>query len=233
VWPVQSYKKPVEVSKRLHELGLSQELLTQAVNAGLYGWLSCTENHPPSFSGINAWAEVVRNLRESLLPKGWERLNDRNLPLTVNHGTRVAITPSSGDECTGIENMAPRTRNPKGVTTKQKVKANAEQLGLFSEMSAPVEDFVEEIKKWDTWLLLSHRDQGKRVVRCELSRPIGIGVDGRVEGWYERIILGEIPFDGDEVLLTRGGRDGGYNADESVELDNGSDAIDVEVKRRA
>lgn len=225
----QTYKKPIEVEKRLGELGLSESMLIHAVNAGLFGWLNCTDNHPPSFPGINAWAEVIRDLRESLLPKAWERLNDRNLPLTVNRLTGVAITASSGDECTGVEGMAPRTRNPKGVTTKQKVKANAQQLGLFSDMTESAEELVEEVKKWDTWLLLSYRDLTARVVRCELSHPVGIGIDGRVDGWHERIILGEIPFDGDRVLLTRGGGDGGNNADGSV----GSDAVDVEVKRRA
>lgn len=227
------FRNPVDVEDRLQQLGLSKELLIAAVEAGLYGWLNCTENHPPSFPGVNAWAEGVRSLRESLLPKGWERLNDRNLPLTVNRATNVAITASSGDECTGVEDMAPRTRNPKGVTTKQKVNANAQQLGLFADMTASAEELIEEVKKWNTWFLLSHRDEKKKVVRCELSRPIGIGVDGRVDGWHERIILDEIPFGGDEVLLTRGDGDGGRDADGSVELDSGSDAIDVEVKRRA
>jgi hypothetical protein len=159
-------------------------------------------------------------------------LNDRNLPLTVNRATELAITASSGDEFTGIEDAAPRTRNPKGVTTRQKVNANAAQLGLFSDMTDSAEEFLEEVKKWNTWLLLSYRDHAARVVRCELSRPVGIGVDGRVDGWYERIILGAVPFDGDELVLTGNGGDGGNNADGSVEFDSGSDAVDVEVRRR-
>ena len=228
-----TYKKPVEVAERLQQLGLSEDILIHAVYAGLYGWLNCTSNHPPSFPGINAWAEQTRDLRESLLPKMWERLNDRNLPLTVNRSSNIAITPSSGDECTGLEGVEPRTRNPKGVITRQKVKQNAEQLGLFADMTESAEELVEESKKWDTWLLLSYRDLTARVVRCELSRPIGIAIDGRVDGWHERIILGTIPFDGDTVLLTRGGGDGGNNADGSVESNSGSDAIEVKVKRRA
>jgi hypothetical protein len=232
----RTYKNHIEVGERLLELGLPEPLLRQAVTAGLLGWLSCTENHPPSFRGINAWAETVRGLREIFLPRGWQRLNDRNLPLTVNLSTRTAITASSGDEFTGIEGASPRTRNPKGITTKEKVEANAEQLGLFSYMTESEEEakeFIEEVAKWDTWLLLSYRDYAARVVRCELSRPVGIGTDGRVDGWYERIILGSIPFDGDEVTLAGGGGDDGNDADGSVEFGNGSDAIDVEVKRRA
>ncbi len=100
-------------------------------------------------------------------------------------------------------------------------------------MTESAKELVEEVKKWNTWLLLSYRDFTARVVECELSRPIGIGIDGRVDGWHERIILGNIPFDGDNVLLTRGGGDGGNDADGSVESGNGSDAIDVEVRRRA
>src|ERR1035441_8189604 len=65
----RTYKNHIEVGERLLELGLPEPLLRQAVTAGLLGWLSCTENHPPSFRGINAWAETVRGLREIFLPR--------------------------------------------------------------------------------------------------------------------------------------------------------------------
>lgn len=228
------YRRPTEVAERLAELGLDTEVLKQAITTSLLAWLECTANDPPSFSGICAWAAVVRTLRESLIPRGWERLNDHNLPLTVNKKIGVAITASSGDECTGVEELFPRTRNPKGSTTQQKVKVNAIQLGLFTDMTDSPEELVAEVEKWNTWLLLSYRDQASRTVRCELSKPIGIGTDGRVDGWYERIILGEIEFSGDAVPVIRGGsRDGGSNTDGSVDFESGTDEIDFEVKRRA
>jgi hypothetical protein len=227
------FRHPVDVKSRLHRLGLTEELLLEAIGQGLSAWRECTENDPPSFSGIAYWAAVVRSLRESLMLDGWERLNDRNLPLTVCVATNIALTASSGDDCTGIEDLSPRTRNPKGLTTQQKVKTNAEQLGLFSDMSLSAEELVAEVVKWDTWLLLSYKDHKSGNVRCELSRPVNIGTDGRVDGWYERIILDEVPFDGDQVRLTRGKGNGGSDADGSSEFADGSDPIDIEVKRRA
>ncbi len=228
------YKRPAEVADRLRELDLDEELLLRAARAGLLAWFECTPNDPPSFPGISAWAWTVRSLREELLPRGWERFNDRNLPLTVNRARNVAVTASSGDECTGIEELQPRTRNPKGVTTQQKVKDNAEQLGLFADAACLVEELVAEVEKGSTWLLLSYRDYGRGVLRCELSRPVGIGTDGRVDGWNERIILSETPFDGDEVLLRRGGGgENGNDAGKSTEFDDGAATVDVEVKRRA
>jgi hypothetical protein len=173
---------------------------------------------------------MTRALREGLLLKGWDRFNDRNLPLTVNQQTGIAIAASSGDECTGIAELAPRTRNPKGSATKDLADANAVQLGLFTDMGAPVKEMVEETAKWETWFLLSYRDFQTGVVRSELSKPINIGDDGRVDGWDERIILDEIPFGGEQVPVTGSG---GRNSDGSLGLDNLSEAVDVIVKRRA
>jgi|GEM_PF-275275 len=227
------FKQQFEVADRLAELGLSRDLLKEVLSVGLIGWLNCTQNHPLSFPGIYAWAETVRSLRENLLPLGWDRVNDRNLPLTANSVTKVAITASSGDEHTGIENMSPRTRNPKGSTTKELAEANALQLGLFSDMTDSPEELLAEAKNWDTWLLLAYRDLQARVLRCELSRPVNIGDDGRVDGWDERIILEEIPFGDDQFSLGTNRDNSGRNSDGSVELDTQSEIIDVPVKRRA
>jgi hypothetical protein len=227
------YRQVEDVEMRLEKLGLDTEILKQAVNLGLLARLECTENDPSSFPGICSWAASVRSLREQLIPRGWERLNDRNLPLTVNRSLGIAITASSGDDCTGIEGLFPRTRNPKGVTTQQKVKSNAEQLGLFTDTTDTPEELIAEVKKWNTWLLLSYRDVANRKIRCELSCPIGLGPDGRVDEWSERIILEDILFDGDSVLLIRGNGDTGDGRDGAVDFETGSAEIDFEVKRRA
>ncbi len=230
------FKHGPEVEKRLNQLGITEQLLLDAVGKGFLAWLNCTPNHPPAFPGILAWGESNCGLRESLLPLGWERHNDRNLPFTVNRETGIALTASSGDECTGIESMVPRTRNPKGVTTRDAVSSNRAQLGLFSEMDTPSEDVVGAVvgavNEWATWLLLTYRDTSAREVRCELSRPVNIGIDGRVDGWAERIILRSIPFDSDEFTLTHGNDEGGHGSG-SAETGSDADSIHVEVKRRA
>ncbi len=120
--------EPLEVEERLEQLGLTQQLLIEPVMRGFFAWSNCTKNHPPAFPGISAWGETNCGVREGLLPLGWERLNDRNLPLTVNYQSRVALTASSGDECTGIEGLVPRTRNPKGTTMKDATTSNVLSL---------------------------------------------------------------------------------------------------------
>jgi hypothetical protein len=212
---------------------LTERILLDAVELGFLAWLNCTENHPSSVPGIVAWGDTIRGLRESLLPLGWERCNDRNLPLTVNRQTMIAVTASSGDEFTGLEEMTPRTRNSKGPRTKEAVDSNCIQLGLFSDMPVPPKDpkDLEAIDEWATWLLLTYRDLKAGYVRCELSRPVNMGIDGRVDGWAERIILGSIPFDGEDISLTGENGDSGGGANGSA--GNGSDAIQVEIRRRA
>src|SRR5207249_4791227 len=44
-----------------------------------------------------------------------------------------------------------------------------------------------------TWIMLIHRAEGE--LRCELSLPVSVGDDGRVNQWRERILLRSIPFD--------------------------------------
>ena len=111
--------------------------------------------------------------------------------------------------------MVLRTRNPKGVTTRDAVSSESEcsVLAFFPRWDTPSEDVVGPVvgavNEWATWLLLTYRDTSAREVRCELSRPVNIGIDGRVDGWAERIILGSIPFDSDEFTLTHGNNEGG------------------------
>jgi hypothetical protein len=224
------YSEAAEVDARLQELKMSRDVLIKAVTVGTVGWLNCSANHPPSLPGIYAWGETVRDLRESLLPEGWERVNDRNFPLTVYRPTGIAVTASSGDSETGIVNGSPRTRHPKGVRTHEVVDDNCRQLGLFEDTGASIPDAIVEVEKWVTWLLLSYRDITAGVVRCELSRPIKVGEDGRVEDWDERILLGSIPFDSSDVQVTIGEDNDGGGATGTGDRAN---AIDIEVRRRA
>jgi len=193
---------PFERRNRLADLGLDEEILRQAIQRGFAEWAACTQNHPPSVPGLLAWGETVRALRDLLAPLGWERSNEGNLPFTVNEGKTVALSVATGDEQTGKPDETPCTRSSKGPRTAGAVAANAKQLDLF-----PIAMLPEDLAKIKgegqrmTWLLLLHRDEGDREVRCELSRPTSMSENQHVDGWIERIILGSIPFDGDLVVL--------------------------------
>ena len=225
------YVQPRDKEEQLRQLGLTEQVLLDAVRKGIFAFLNCTQNHPRSFAGMAAWGETVCGIREGLLPLGvWERFDDRNLPLTVNVETRIAITASSGDENTGIAELSPKSRNPKGIVTREIVQANYEQLNLFPVIQ--IESPTLKVSDLTTWLLLSYRDLNTRVVRCELSRPVSVGQDLRVDDWDERIILSSIPIDGDEIYLTGPDNSGG-DVSGSAEDGSRADAITVEVKRRA
>ena len=68
-----------------------------------------------------------------------------------------------------------------------------------------------------TWVLLHHTDYQLGEIRMELSRPTAIGSDGKISEWSERIILGSIPLDGDQL---------------EIEPPSGPD-IEITVRRKA
>jgi hypothetical protein len=213
--------EPEGRDSRLTELKLDEEILTEAVQAGFMQWATCTPNHPPSFPGFSAWSETVKVLRDRLLPHGWERSNEANLPFTVNADGTVAIAVATGDEATGQEDYTPCTKSRKGPRTRKAVAVNNRQLTLF-----PIEVTPGEIAQLQgegrrmTWLLLFYRDEIKSEVRFELSRPTKINKDGKVDGWIERILFRPFPFGGDSIEIPQIGspNDG---------------AINIEIKRRA
>ena len=202
------------VTTRLAELGLKPDKLIHAVQRGLAAWASCTKNHPPASQGLWAWAETVCGLRDELVPLGWSRSDETNLPLTVNADETLAICVNTGNEDTGIQDGSPCTRSTKGPQTRQAILENLGQLRLF-----PATDVIREDRT--VWILLIHRDMRAREVRAELSQPISISDEGKVDRWKERIILSSTPFDDDLVSL--------------IEGDNGPQTpeIDIEIKKRA
>jgi hypothetical protein len=213
--------EPFEVRHRLSELGLTEEILNQALEAGFAAYAECTLNHPPSFPGLMQWGQTVKMLRDLLAPDDWTRSNEGNLPFTVNKANTIAIAVATGDEATGNPEETPCTKSSKGPRTAGAVAANARQLDLF-----PIDICPEDLARIKgeghrmTWLLLLHRDEAAREVRAELSRPTRMSEKQHVDGWIERIILNSLPFDGDNLELP---------SDKSPE----GPAIDtVEIKRR-
>jgi hypothetical protein len=214
------FKEQFDVDRELSKLGLKQEWLLKAVRAAFAARVACTLNHPPLYAGISSWAEAVRMVREELLPEGFERSNESNLPFTVNKSGTMAIAVATGDEYTGTD-TSPCTKNPKGPRIRNAVDVNQLTLPLqFGDIPVSPEA-LESIRKRDTWILLLHTDIESGEIRSELSRPVNVNSEGRVDGWNTRIILESIPFDGSDIKILGDG-------------DNGpqSPEIIVEIKRR-
>jgi hypothetical protein len=90
----------------------------------------------------------------------------------------------------------PCTKSIKGPRTAIAVASNERQMLLFGDLALRPEH-LKQINDRMTWLLLIHSDLEGHEVRCELSRPVNMNEEGRVDGWAERIILTAFPFAGD------------------------------------
>lgn len=192
-----------DVAKRLKELGLRVDLLTNPVHAAYQAWSNCSVFDPRMYAGLTFWAVAVRHLRFGLVPLEWTTNDDGNYSLTISPDGSLAIAVATGDEFTGIADETPSTQSKKGPKTVAVVAANNRQLGLdlvFPDgMEPPLLD-PWRFGNCATWLLLMNRED--KVIRRELSHPLGFADDQRVSGWKERIILPDIELDSlDDIAL--------------------------------
>jgi hypothetical protein len=211
------HSEPIGVARRLRELGLTADVLLNAVAASYQAWSNCTDLDPKMYPGITMWATAVRHLRMGLLPR-WKANDEGNFPLTVSPDGSVAISVATADEATGFADKTPATQSSKGPRTMEAVAANNAQMGF--ELTFPdgwIPPMYDAAKFGDcaTWLLLIHRDE--TVVRAELSHPLSFDEYKRVSGWKERIILPTI-----DLTPLR-----------DVETDDQQQMIEVPVQRRA
>lgn len=200
------------VTDRLAMLGLTVDVLRDAVAMGEAARNSCTANDPSIAPGFLAWAKTTRGLRDALAPANWRRSSDGGLEAILSPDGNLAIVVATGDEGTGRIDGSPKTKYPKGPATAAAIEQN--QLTFAFAMPQAI---IREPASAErvTWLLLIAR--GRNEVRCELSLPKAIGDDGKVEAWSERIILEPVGCD-TELVVTP--------------LDQEADIV-VEVSRRA
>lgn len=172
---------------RLAELGVPSEALQESLLEGAMARDRCTPSHPPTFPGLLAWGETVRALRDRLAPLGWRRNDAGGLSTVVDAAGQVAIAVATGDEATGNESVPPSTKYTKGPSTQLMIEGNQGVLEFMREESS------SEPPRRVTWLLLFRRIDNE--IKAELSLPVNIGLDGRVDAWQERIILPSVRLD--------------------------------------
>jgi hypothetical protein len=218
--PAHTFAQPHDVTSRLYELDptLTTEILRGAVEVGLAARRATTKFHPPSFPGLNQWAETHRGLRERLVPLGWKADDTGGFSTVVNARDAIAITIAAGTDSTGRAGLPePMTKYARGPLSHAAVEANVQMtIPNFPGVVRLVEP-GEPAPKLETWVLLTHTHHDE--VRIELSCPRHIGDDGRIDAWTERILIPSV--DGQLVLL-------GHEPDE----DPGLGAIDVPVEPR-
>lgn len=177
----------------LTRLGLDEQTLLDAAKYGYLARSNCTANHPPLYPSFVAWGETVKALRDLLATKGWVRDDERNYSRTVHSEGHIAIAVATGDEATGVASGTPSTKSPKGPRTIDAVEVNRLQFSLpFAEWEHIELHNDQEESQPTTWLLLIHHTATE--IRCELSLPLDMGTDKRVNVWRERILLRSIPL---------------------------------------
>lgn len=171
---------------RLRALGLSFELLTEAVLQGDYHARSCSPFDPPLLAGILRWAKTVGALGELLVPRGWTTDNYLNFATVVSPDGALAVAVATGNEATGKPGAEVTTRHPRGRVAREVTDRN-EQLTLFygPGIDRPSENISRTGRV--TYLLLVHATA--QHLQVELSRPKTIGPDGRPIDWADRIYL--------------------------------------------
>jgi hypothetical protein len=186
-----------EAVGRLSQLGLSMEILERVARRADAEASGCTALDPPIMEGLTRWARTNRFLREELIPAGWSYDNPRNLPRTIHPSGDFAIVAATGDELTGLTDLLPATKYPKGDATSRAVQVN-EQLTLdFGDFDLGAGGAARDVAtRLLTWLMLFHVDENG--FRLELSLPDAI-IDGRITSWAERIILPQFPRDDDRL----------------------------------
>src|ERR1051325_6415929 len=112
---------PIEVVDALAGLGLTAEILIEAIRRGEIGRDSCTANDAPGAPGYYAWAGTVRALRDILMPQKWTRNDDECYSRVVSPDRSIAIAVCTGDDGTGNKDVNPKTKYPKGTATQAAV----------------------------------------------------------------------------------------------------------------
>ena len=161
-------------------------------------------------------AEIVRALRDRLVPRGWSYSNPRNYALTTEPSGAFTIAVAGGNANTGCE-ANPITRAEKGTATRAAIDRNLQLTFVHVDPEFPRIETPDTIL---TWILLHFVDESLGEIRMELSQPAGMDGDGYVTRWSERIILRPETF-GMPPERDRRPHD-----------DAGDDAIDIPVERR-
>ncbi|MGE1152108.1 hypothetical protein [Pseudomonas viridiflava] len=170
--------------------GISESDLRATVMDCYRSFVSAGPLHPKGSGGTLAWIHGIRALRAVLIPKGWTSDDPRNQPRVVSPDGKHAITVICGDENTGNPNRIPLTRNKRGSQTTNSVYYNARQQDLFPVSREELQRFnPSETPQQTLWILLFHVDVPNRAVHFELSRPINMGENEKVDDWAPRFIM--------------------------------------------
>ncbi|WP_143512565.1 hypothetical protein [Vreelandella utahensis] len=192
----QSFPQQNSIEPALARLGLTLQELESVPQAAYRAFSATSELHPLTFPGSAAWSDAVQALRAQLLTKGWEPKDVNNQPRVISDDQQFAITVSSGNPDTGIRFRCPQTRGVKGTQTRLGIATNAQSDLFETEKADQIRRELESTgERSEFWILLFYIDFSTKEIRWELSRPINIALNGKINDWAERIIMPPMAFE--------------------------------------
>ena len=181
------YSTPVQRREKLRELGVSEEVMIDALQRGLAEKLTAQNDDPKTAGGYDMYRYTTRSVRSGQRALGWELVDSSNIAMVRDPQTGVTVVVCAGDSQTGQPyGDAPKTKRSKGDVFLDVSEVIA--VDLFGH------DVIEKRRiaspESKTWLLLHfHSVVGtQNVFRAELSLPLEAN-GGIITKWSERIIL--------------------------------------------
>ncbi len=189
----------VEVSggsaiEHLAGLGLVPSQLQEPLALAAAQAMELDDDHPLGSMGQLMYMWVVAGVRHQTRSNGWYAERERNMEWTVSPNGLWRINVMAGDEATGIPDVMPHSRYPRGGEGLRQARQDIVQPQLVipelrGAMPAQVVGPVN-------YALLHFFDKAKGVVRAELSIPSGHDQSRRITEWYKRILLPDTDITG-------------------------------------
>lgn len=172
--------------QKLSDMGLTYEILSNAVLEGHLQKQRLSKYAPPLYKGLAPWGHTAIALREQLVNKGWSYNDEFNLNRTIDPKNNFALVISSGNAGVGKLGYNPSTMNKKGELSEVLAEVNNEkQLSLFVVDSPKKRKY--NIQNMLHWFFLYYNDIDKLWI--ELATPRALDSNGRISTWFQRIIL--------------------------------------------
>lgn len=196
----QVIDNPHEVGNQLQQLGkLTQEDFQQAISAANLSRADETAHSTKGYAGSTFYSNVIKQLRDILVVKGFKPHTHQNIELVLND--TVAIAVCKGDENTGKTTQDPHSARKKGGVTlalfglsQNELPQNGELFEESDSLKINRGKLQLEIdgKERDVWILMHYSQKiadGEYRVKAELSQPSTYDNKGRINFFSNRIML--------------------------------------------
>jgi hypothetical protein len=178
------------VRRRLAELGVPLEVLSEAVRIGYGMGDFTTKAHPRTYQGTVVWGEITGALRTGLAKVAWDIDDTDNIARAVRPDEKVSIVVVAGNEFTGLRDKHEQlsTRRKRGPAGVRIVKENTQYTLQLNDVARESDDLVASLD--GTWFFLYYRVGD--VARTELSYARAVSTSGKLLSWKERLILPDV-----------------------------------------